>query len=388
MKKNFFIVKHCFLMIVCALFLQTCTYNHLPESNSKVLLNWYPAPANQTQDEYTTGMVWLFSYLGAKLPSNKFDKGILFISSNKIEIDFEKLGFADFALNHLKNINSKIKETEEYRATGGVDAGRFFALIFNSTYHYYKITGAPASYNEFSAKYANLAYKTFVCDTSAISISSRVFNYSINDFNLQKNVFISEEGNGIYSSGAFQKSGIIEAFDYMENGQPRFVIYNAKGNLYVPSEPSVHRAGKPAKCMWCHESGMQPLFVETPNLTGSVSTFDFLGDQQLFTEKLEKFHENTASRLNFSDKKAHAQGEYIYLCFYEPNANRLAQEWNLSVTEVKRILTGISTHTNPEFPFLKEVYYRSQVQSFAPYSSIEVSNEMREATSIEPNYLN
>jgi len=372
----------CFMMLQIA-----CTYNHLPESNKKIILIWYPAPALQTKEEFTTGLAWLFSYLGAKLPAEKFKEGVKFIESKKIEIDINELGFSEPAINNLEKLISLVKQTQEYKTQGGVDAGRFFALSFNNTYHYYKITGAPKTFNDFSTKYASLAYKTFVCDTSSISSSSRIFNYTVDDLNIQKNYFVSQEGNGRYSNGSFVKSGIIEAFDYMDNGQPRFVIYNQQGDLYAPKDRVAHPAGKPAKCMWCHESGMQPLFSGTGNIPGFVSTADFLEDQRVFTNKLKAFHAQTNAQINFSDNKAHTQGEYIYLCFNEPNAARLADEWNLSEEAVKRTLTGITTHNNPEFPFLREVYYRSQIEKYAPYTSIAVSDEMREATNNEPNYL-
>jgi hypothetical protein len=374
-------------MLLFTLLQTACTYNHLPESNKKIILNWYTAPANQTKEEYTTGLMWLLSYLGAKLPSSQFEQGIKFISDYKIEMNIDELGFTSNAKENLMHIINAIKQSEEYKNTGGIDAGRFFALCFNSTYHYYKITGAAKNYNEFSARYATLVFKTFVCDTSSISPSSRIIKYSISDLNIQKSCFIAEEGNGVFSSGNYIKTGIIEAFDYMENGQPRFVIYDKEGNLYAPSNPTVHKAGKPAKCMWCHESGMQTLYSATPDLTGSATVNEFKTDQQTFMRNLLNFHQQSNSKLNFLDPKAHTQGEYIYLSFYEPNANRLSQEWNMSLSSVKSLLTGIATHDNPEFPFLKEVYHRQQIQQFAPFSSVEVSNEMREATNFEPNLL-
>lgn len=387
MQRYFLNLKSIFLYVVAALCIQACTYNHLPESNKSVVLVWYPAPANQSRQDFTIGLQWLFSYLGAKLPSNKFDEAVRFIDKNKIEININDLGFNAPAIESLEQLIKIIKQTEEYKLTGGIDAGRFFALCFNSTYHYYKITDAAKTYSEFSAKYSQLVLKTFICDTSSISNASRILKYSIDELNLQKNCFISEEGSGIYSSGAFQRNGFIEAFDYMENGQPRFVIYNQQGNLYAPSNPSNHIAGKPAKCMWCHESGMQPLYSPTPDLNGSISGSQFLLDQQLFNTKLKTFHQQSNSKLNFIDAKAHTQGEFIYLCFYEPNVARLAQEWQMSESKVKSLLQGIAPHNNPEFPFLKEVYYRVQIEKFAPYKAIEVSDEMREATALEPNYL-
>ena len=366
---------------------EACTYNHLPESNKKIILNWYSAPALQTKEDFTTGILWLFSYLGAKLPNDKFESALKFIDDKKIEVDITELGFSEQAINNLEQLLILIKQTSEYQTTGGIDAGRFFALCFNTTYHYYKITGAPKTYADFSSKYAAFAYKTFVCDTSSVSNSSRILNYSIEDLSIQKNYFISEEGNGVFSLGTFAKNGLIEAFDYMENGQPRFLIYNQQGNLYAPSDSSSHPAGKPAKCMWCHESGMQPLYKNTSSINGFVSKNEFSEDQKNFNRKLNVFHSQTNSKINFIDAKAHTQGEYIYLCFYEPNAERLSQEWNMSIDKIKVLLANIPTHNNPEFPFLKDVYYRKQIAQFATYKSIEVSDEMRETTKNEPNYL-
>ncbi len=225
MKINFHKISFGFL---CSFMLlhEACTYNHLPASNKKIILNWYSAPALQTKEDFTTGILWLFSYLGAKLPNDKFESALKFIDDKKIEVDITELGFSEQAINNLEQLLILIKQTSEYQTTGGIDAGRFFALCFNTTYHYYKITGAPKTYADFSSKYAAFAYKTFVCDTSSISNSSRILNYSIEDLSIQKNYFISEEGNGVFSLGTFAKNGLIEAFDYMENGQPRFLIYN------------------------------------------------------------------------------------------------------------------------------------------------------------------
>lgn len=386
MKTNFHKLSFGFLFFFMLLH-EACTYNHLPESNKTILLNWYPAPANQTKEEFTTGLVWMFSYLGAKLPADKFDEGVKFVSSNKIEIDFEALGFADFALNYLKILVSKIKQTEEYKITGGIDAGRFFALCFNSSYHYYKITGVAPSFITFKNKFQTFVFKTFACDTSAVAYSSRVLNYNIVPNDILSNFFFAQQGKGYFTQGNFIKSEVIEAFDYMENGQPRFAVYNEAGLLFAPSHPDEHPAGKPAKCMWCHESGMQPLIFPTDNIIGYETAENFTFARQTFTNRLEVFHKSTGSRLDFSKKNAHGQGELIYLLFYEPDITRLSQEWQMSEGNIKALLTGVPSHNNQEYPFLKEVYYRKDIEHLAPYKSILVTDEMRESSAFEPNYL-
>ena len=387
MKATFYLNILCIIALIILLN-ESCTYNHLPESNNTIILNWYTQPANQTKEEFTTGLIWLFSYLGAKLPQNQFDEAIKFIASNKVEVNFEKLGFPDFSLKHIDKLTSLIKETEEYEKTGGIDAGRFFGLCFNSSFHYYKITGAKNSFSQFKSKFNSFVYKTFACDTSAVAYSSRFLYYNVENSSIFQNLFFAQEGKGYFSEGNFVKSEIIEAFDYMENGQPRFAIYNENGQLYAPNNPLEHPAGKPAKCMWCHESGMQPLIFPTPDISGYETSETFTQDQKVFTNRLKEFHKNTNSKLDFSQKQNHSQGELIYLQFYEPTVARLSQEWQLSENTVKKMLAGIPLHHNHEYPFLKEVYHRKDIEKYAPFKSIAVTDEMRESSFFEPDYLN
>jgi hypothetical protein len=138
--------------------------------------------------------------------------------------------------------------------------------------------------------------------------------------------------------------------------------------------------------MWCHESGIQPLFRETPNIAGYISKEEILNDRNLSSEKLEKFHAASNSYIKYSDKKIHTQAEYIYLSYYEPNAKRLAMEWNVSESIVLDLLSGISTHTNPEFPFLKNVYHRREVENFSPIKSLPAASDARESSVFEPEY--
>lgn len=387
MKVELIKVRTMVFMMACIILFQYCTYNHLPENNKTIILNWHSAPAYQSKEQFTTGLIWLFSYLGAALPKESFDKAVQFKSADKIEINIEELGFSDEAEEYLRVLLFKLKATEEYNVTGGIDAGRFFALCFNSSYHYYKITGAAPTFNDFSKKFQSFVYKTFACDTSAVAMSSRVLNYNVEQNDIAQNFFFAQQGLGYFTQGNFLKSQVIEAFDYMANGQPRFAIYDQQGNLYAPSDAEEHPAGKPAKCMWCHESGMQPLIFPTTDILGYETAANFTAARQVFTNRLNDYHKQTQSKLDFSDKRAHGQGEIIYMLFYEPDVTRLSQEWQLSEQEVKQLLSGVPTHSNPEYPFLKEVYHRKDVQTYAPFKSILVTDEMRESSLFEPNYL-
>ena len=386
------IFKHFFKQFLClpftflllAITYQSCRYDVQEEIDERITLIRYSFPETQTEQEFIDGMAWLFSYLGAELPKEKFSSALT-VSGNKIFVKLELLGFDESALTALRIISSKLKNSEEYTLKEGIDAGRFFAICFNSSYNYYKITGAEKNFNSFLTKYNLSNAKVFACDSSSISKESRLIEYGINE-NILTSYFISHEGKGFFSSSNFIKANSTEVFDFMKNGQPRFMIYDEQGNLKTSSNPFFSNAGKPAKCMWCHESGIQPLFRETPDIAGYLTKTEFLNDRNLASEKLEKFHAASNSYINYSDKKIHTQAEYIYLSYYEPNANRLAMEWNVSESKVLELLSGISTHTNPEFPFLKNVYHRREVENLSPIKSLPAASDARESSVFEPEY--
>jgi hypothetical protein len=72
----------------------------------------------------------------------------------------------------------------------------------------------------------------------------------------------------------------------------------------------------------------------------------------------------------------------------EPSAERLSLEWNLSVTEVENLLSGLPTHINEEFFFLGDLYNREDIESLAPFSGLQVSSSVREESEVEVNYIN
>ncbi len=381
-------VKIVLIQIVTALLLLTssCAYNHVPENNEHINLIWYNSPATQTPAEFKTGVAWLLSYLGAALPKSEFDRGVI-ISGQQVTLQIEHLGFSKSAMETLTSLIKVIKESDDYKKNEAIDAGRFFALCFNSTWHYYAITGAYPKFSDFKNSFTYAAAKQVALDTSSIASEGRLLRYLTNTNNLRQNFFTAEEGHGYFTSGNFLPSGTIEAFDYMENGQPRFAIYGSDGKLRANPESIFSNAGKPAKCMWCHESKMQPLFSPTPDITGYTSLAEFDTDQKNFNSFLTSFHNSSNSFLQFKNAQDHTQAEYIYLSFFEPSAARLGLEWGLNEAEVKLLLSGISTHTNPEFSFLTDVFYRHEVDKFAPYTVLQACEEARESNRFEPDYL-
>ncbi len=373
-------------MGITVLMINSCAYNHVEENEEHITLIWYKNPANQSEQSFKTGLAWLFSYLGASLPKNNFDKGIS-IKEEKVKIKLEYLGFSSIAKNALIKIFSQLKESGEYQEKEAIDAGRFFALCFNSSWNYYSITGVDKNFATFQSRFSPAQAKVFALDSSSIATEGRLIIYHLPSGNLTATFFTAEEGHGYFSSNNFIPSGNIEVFDYMANGQPRFAIFDEAGKLKVGNNNVFSQAGKPAKCMWCHESKMQPLFRTSPDITGYISLSEFDADQKNFNSYLKAFHDSRKSYINFSSPQDHTQGEIIYLSFFEPNAERLAEEWGISQSDVLSRLQGIATHSNPEFPFLTDVYHRSEVDNFAPYPVLKTCDDARNSGGYEPNYL-
>lgn len=362
----------------------SCRYDKLEELDERITLIRYPFPETQTEQEFIDGTAWLFSYLGAELPKDKFAEAVK-LTDNKLAIKLDLLGFNSEALDVLRKIVAKLKNTQEYEQKGGIDAGRFFAICFNSSQNYYKITGASKSISSFWALHT-ASTKKFACDSSAIAKESRLIEYYAADQNAIANFFVSHEGRGFFSSSNFVKSGVAEVFDYMKNGQPRFMIFDESGMLKPSSNPMYSNAGKPAKCMWCHESGIQPLYRQTIDIANYIEKQSFLNDRNEATQNLENYHKNQTSYINFSDKKIHTQAEFIYLSFFEPNTKRLALEWEIDGAKVEELLRGIKKHSNNEFSFLTDVYFRREVEVFAPIKSLWAADDAREYSVFEPEY--
>ena len=72
----------------------------------------------------------------------------------------------------------------------------------------------------------------------------------------------------------------------------------------------------------------------------------------------------------------------------EPSAERLSIEWNMTVSNVQSLLSNLSTHIYPEFPFLGSLYDRTEIESFVPFQGLSVSTSVRETSQTEVNHIN
>ncbi len=202
--------------------------------------------------------------------------------------------------------------------------------------------------------------------------------------NIVKSKFIAVEGDGKLTDSTFREAKY-EVIDLMKNGQLRYAVYDLDGKLSDASPKKYGEAGKPSKCMWCHEGIISPLFAENQAVMGYKLPQDF-SSEMLQTQQIIKIYRNKQlSAIDFNIHKDHELSEILYVSFMEPSAERLAQEWQISLENVNEKLMNLKTHRHREFDFLGELYDRNEVEKFAPFKSVTIPKSVREPNENEPN---
>jgi hypothetical protein len=368
------------LFLLCLLSFISCerdSYSDLINTETTITLKWNKAYPDDTIDKSLIGLKWALSYVGAVLPS--FNNGF----SNTeltITIDIKRLGFTENAGQKLLKLVGKIKGTPEYQANNAVDLGRFVTLLIGASEHYYEIIGTPKTLTEVLNQYTLLPQKGYV-DNSGVSLENRIIQFSEqNGFN---QVFLSEEVDPV--SGEMYE---YETIELLPNGQLRFGIFDLEGNRKSNADAAHSNAGKPAKCMWCHESNIQPLFYINNDHPGFLSFTDFRDTLLAYRESNRNQKATLTDGVDFSQTQQHTLTELLYISFMEPSAERLSLEWNLPIAQVQDLLSGLPTHVYVEFPFLGTLYNREDIESVAPFQGLSVSSHVREASENEVNHLN
>lgn len=370
-------------LLLCGFFLFSCTPKK--EEATKIRLRWVKAYPTETWENVKTGIYWSLSYLGATLDSAYVNEIIQKEDDAYFTLDLVKAGFDQRALNAFDVIIDSLSRSEEYKKHNAIDLSRFLVLTEHSSWHYYEITGVAKNLDDFYKRHNASGDKEFHVYHSGVAKHQRNIRFVIGPTALDM-AWIAEEGTGSLDSGTFVKTAY-EVFDIMKNGQLRFAIYNEKGEL-IPGSPTEHSAaGKPSKCIWCHELVVQPLFFETtePVKGISIAAFGLLVDST--QRQLENYRAQLHSIINFSQKQAHTQGELLYISFMEPSAFRLANEWQMDTLQAKSRMGKLQTHVYEEFPFLGSSYYRIAADSLSNYSTMTVPLSVREFLPGEPKYF-
>ena len=371
MKKILFLIV--FILVSC----NTNTYDDIVADPPEFQLKWNKSHEDDTIEKALIGLQWTLSYLGATLPAS--GEGIS-IQSPYIAIDLDKLGFNSNASEKLEILHTILKASEEYEAKSAIDLGRYVSLLIGASEHYYEITGVPKLLSEMTGPYELGQDKGYV-NNSGVSFEHRIISFS--DQNGFDQLFFCTEVDPVT-----QEILEYETVELMPNGQVRFGIYDKFGVRINHTDPLHSNAGKPAKCMWCHESEIQPLFSVQDNFEGYIPYLEF---KDILTD-FKVSHKNKQNALNdgvnFQETLQHIQTELLYISFMEPSAERLSYEWNMPLAEVESLLTGLPVHTHEEFSFLGDLYFREDIEPFAPFKGLQVSSSIREKSDIEVNYIN
>jgi hypothetical protein len=359
------------------LFLISCIIESptdLVETSATINLKWNKAYPEDDIEKAEIGLKWGLSYLGA----SSINKGI-FINNEIITLDTDLIGFNDNAKENLKLLDDAIQNSEEYKMNKHVDLGRYISLLIGSSEHYYAITGVAETINNLSDQYILNSERGYISD-SGVSILDRIIAFS-QQRGLNQ-VFVSLE-----VPAEDQEPEEYETLEIMENGQLRFGIFDENGIRKPAANPMNTNAGKPAKCLWCHESSIQFAFPQQIDIEGFLPRIQFKDSLRIFNSDLHSKRLDIDTDIDFSQSQEHTLLELLYISFMEPSAERLSLEWDLSMDDVIYRLAGFETHMNAEFPFLGELYNRNAIEAVAPFRGLQVSGNIREASTVEVNYI-
>jgi len=356
---------------------ESVTYDELQNQNTTLRLQWNKAYTDDTIDKSLIGLKWAFSYVGATLPVS--NSGFI-TTSHTITIDIEKLGFSENAVEKLLQLHNKIKASPEYKNNNAIDLGRYVTLLLGVSQHYYEISGTPKTLTQLLNNYTLLSQKGYV-DHSEVSLEHRIIAFSEqNGFN---QVFLSKEVDPI-THDIYE----YETIELLPNGQLRYGIFDVNGNRKNSADTDHTNAGKPAKCMWCHESGIQTMYSFQNDYSGYLSYTNFQSTLISYRDsnRIQKLALTTG--VDFSQTQQHTLTELLYISFMEPSAERLSEEWNIPLAQVQNLLSGLPTHVYDEFPFLGTLYDRNDIENLAPFQGLAVSTHVRESSPSEVNHLN
>ena len=367
--------KHIVISLVIILFISFSIFKK-EVKDCKINLSYTINFKGDSLKNKLIGLKWALSYLGAELPRGSFKNAITISNNNSLSIDFSKLGFNVAAIQVIKQLTDSLKKTSEYSYKKSIDIGEFIAITIGVSENYYAITGVKKTLSEFKKQYTFNNDLKFAVLNSTVAFNNRVLHFSI-DSSVSRQAYIAEESSGLVLDGNFVPE-VFETFDIMNNGQLRFAIYNKNGDLIGASKSSLGEAGKPGKCLWCHEIVISPLFKDTPDVPSYISKKHFNNLVKARMNNLNTFRRKLNSDIDFTKTQEHTQMELLYISYMEPSLLRLSQEWNMPIKTLKKLMKNKLTHTHNEFTFFGDIYHRNDGLEMAPYTLNKIPLSVRE----------
>ena len=360
-----------------------------PEDPALVIdLRWvrnYPAERKSNVD---TGLYWALSFLGAKLPATA---DILRWHGQIVTVDLGAAQVQPQSKAAWKKLLQILKSSDEYRKTGAVDIGRFVFLSLCSANHYYELTGTDPTFAQFLATppLRDPSDRTVV--ESGVARGNRTIDVGPGT-SIGAIAFVAYEGQGALLDGSFHKQDV-ETLEFMPNGQLHFGLYDLSGHLKTSATPELTRAGKPSKCLWCHEINLNPPFSNVTDLPGYYSTRQFKDLVASEMRMVASYRQTLHSKVDFRKTQDHTNAENLYMSFAQPTVERLAAEWNMPVDAVRQRLRDRNLKPHPHSAEADDgilgdqLYDRTEVDALAPYVGVRGPTDFREASSYEPDLL-
>ena len=213
-----------------------------------IQLRWMKSYPSQSRSKADTGLFWALSFLGAKLPA---DAAVISWSGNVVTVDLDAAGVPQGSRAGLEEaaaasqVQRRVSRDGRYRCR----PIRLSELCVAPTSTTRSPESAP-TYAEFRARHSFAPRQVAIVE-SAVAYGNRLIEVAKGD-DFNSIAFVAFEGTGSLPHHSFQKTDI-ETLDLMENGQLRFGLYDLEGHLKAATTPALTAAGKPSKCLFCHE---------------------------------------------------------------------------------------------------------------------------------------
>jgi hypothetical protein len=367
--------------------LSSCTQAPPADPALVIDLRWVQNYSGETRGNVDTGLYWALSFLGAKLPARA---NVLNWHGRVVTVDLSAAQVKPDSKAAWKKLLQVLRSSDEYRKMGAIDIGRFVLLSLCSANHYYELTGTSPTLSGFLIHH-NFEPRRIAVVESGVAHGNRLIEVGSGGVN-GTTVFLAYEGRGSLKDGSFEKEDI-EALEFMQNGQLHFALYDLSGHLKPAATLELTKAGKPSKCLWCHEINLNPPFLNKTDLPGYYSTQDFKDLVARQMRLVSGYRQALKSKVDFRKTQDHTNAENLYMSFAQPTAERLAAEWNMPVDAVRRILRAGNLKPHPHSEEADDgilgdaLYDRSQVDALAPYTSVRAPTDFREPSSYEPDLL-
>lgn len=371
-----------FLILITSIFAHCWSPKNSITNDYTINLKWSKSFDNESKETVTIGLSWYLSYMGALCSQSMLDKAMLWNDDKTFSLALDKCGFTAEALSAYSTLISKWKDTEGYKNSGSIDLGEFYLLTFNSSWHYYAITGVATDFNTFLDKYDFDQPIQLYSGESSISYGDRVVYFGSNDTILESMAYYAVEGTGSLKEHTFQPVDF-EVFDFMPNGQPRFAIYGTDGKLKESATKRLGKGGKPSKCMWCHESSVLPSFKKTKDEKLELFTHNILNRKQI----LSRFQEDSNSANLFDSLAHHRNFEFSFASYLECTPMQIAEELDIPIDNVKNYISNLECKTTPHFPEFECYYDRADIPALQHATKLAVPTHMWEESEYEPNLI-